>query len=71
MAIVENFCALLNLYESINARMLIGNKVSEKEMEELRTLAIACNNKSSTLNFNVEGDDAQLMKSIKLVMELN
>lgn len=71
MAIIENFSALLNLYESINARMLIGSKVSKKEMEELRKLATICNNKTSSLKLNVEGDDADLMKSIKAVMELN
>lgn len=69
MAIVENFEALMNLYEFINAKKLVGKKVEESELKELRMLASECNKKTKSFNLNVEGSDASLMKSIKSLVE--
>lgn len=69
MAILENFEALMNLYEFINAKRLIGKEVEESELKELRILAAECNKKTKSFNLNVEGSDASLMESIKLLVE--
>ena len=60
------FDALMREYEKVTSSGLIGK---EADCTELRRLAEECNKGSKIFDFNVKGTDAELLKSIKRMID--
>lgn len=56
---------MLEKYNAINAMFLIGKQVKPEDFAELKNLAIEVNKISTTIQFDVDGSDIDLLNSIK------